>query len=331
MPRLFSTRRLFPVGKNRFTPCNAVYLLLLGTICVVLLLQVHRHLEPAEVEAPDPPAPRIFCIISTYEYRHEYAAIHIHRTWVRHCDHYVFVSDNSHHYLEPMVFTNLHDKWHRMRAYLEYVYKYHFHQGDWFLYASDDNFVIVENLRNMLQSYSPNELIYFGCKLRTPNGLVFMYEGSGIVFSGAALKRFALAALTNESVCSAEAKGNDLTEELGRCLTNVNVIAGNSRDEVQGHRFLPFEEDLHLAGQLNESIDQHKYFLKHSYYPVIDMNVPVSLRSICYHVKHMMNIYDLYYFTYKARIFGVQPNAISENGNIVQNMNLRNVLNKRLP
>lgn len=34
------------------------------------------------------------------------------------------------------------------------------------------SFVVVENLREMLSSYSPDELIYFGCKLRTPNGLV---------------------------------------------------------------------------------------------------------------------------------------------------------------
>jgi len=81
-----------------------------------------------------------------------------------------------------------------------------------------------------------------------------------------------LSALTNESICSSEAKGNDFTEELGRCLTNVNVIAGDSRDELQGHRFLPFEADLHLGGRMNESREEHKYFLDHSYYPVINVS-----------------------------------------------------------
>ncbi|KQS44125.1 glycoprotein-N-acetylgalactosamine 3-beta-galactosyltransferase 1 [Drosophila erecta] len=300
MPRLFSTRRLFPSGKN------AIYLLILVIILYTVIL--HRSGDfgaPAVVERSGPPAPRIFCIISTYEFRHEHTAIHVHRTWVKHCDHFLFVSDDIHHYLEPAAFTHVSDKWQRMRAHLEYVYKYHFHQGDWFLYCNDDNFVVVENLRHMLKTYSPNELIYFGCKLRTRNGLVFMLASSGIVFSGAALKRFALTALTNESICSSEVKGDYFTEELGRCLNNVNVIAGDSRDEFQGHRFLPFEADLHLGSIINESLEHHTYFLDHSYYPVTDMNLPVSLRSICFHMKHIFDIYDLYYFAYRTRVFGV--------------------------
>ncbi|XP_017112571.1 glycoprotein-N-acetylgalactosamine 3-beta-galactosyltransferase 1 [Drosophila elegans] len=316
MPRLFSTRRLFFGGKNRFTLCTGIYLLLLGTACFLIIRQVCRDFETEEVAVSVAPPPRIFCIIKSYAYRHEHASIHIHRTWAKHCDHHLFVSDDVHPYLEPAVFLNLHDKWLRLRAHLEYVYKYHFHQGDWFLYANDDNFVVVENLRDMLKSYSPDELIYFGCKLRTPNGLVFMYEASGIVLSGAALKRFTLSALTNESICSSKEKGNEATEELGRCLTNVNVIAGNSRDEWQGHRFLPFEYDVHLGGHLNESLELHKYFLSHSYYPVIDMNLPVSLRSICSHLNSIYNIYDLYYFTYKVRMFGVPFDFESDHNNL---------------
>jgi len=104
----------------------------------MVLLQKYRDLEPEEVERADPSSPRIFCIISTYEFRHEHAAIHIHRTWAKHCDHYLFVSDNVHHFLEPAAFMNLYDKWLRLRAHLEFVYKNHFHQGDWFLYANDD-------------------------------------------------------------------------------------------------------------------------------------------------------------------------------------------------
>ncbi|XP_052848881.1 LOW QUALITY PROTEIN: glycoprotein-N-acetylgalactosamine 3-beta-galactosyltransferase 1 [Drosophila gunungcola] len=314
--RQFNTRRLFLCGKNRFTLCTGIYLLLLGTACFLIIRQVCRDFEAEEVAVSVAPPPRIFCIIKSYAYRHEHASIHIHRTWAKHCDHHLFVSDDVHPYLEPAVFLNLHDKWLRLRAHLEYVYKYHFDQGDWFLYANDDNFVVVENLRDMLKSYSPDELIYFGCKLRTPNGLVFMYEGSGIVFSGAALKRFTLAALTNESICSSKGKGNEATEELGRCLTNVNVIAGNSRDEWQGHRFLPFEYDVHLGGQLNESLELHKYFLSHSYYPVIDMNLPVSLRSICSHLNNINNIYDMYYFTYKVRVFGVPFDFESDHNNL---------------
>lgn len=99
-----------------------------------------------------------------------------------------------------------------------------------------------------------------------------MHQGSGIVFSRAALERFVREALPNSSICSPERRDSEASQELGRCLTNLNVIAGDSRDEWLGHRFVPFEADLHLGGQMNKSQEVHKYFLDHSYYPVIDVS-----------------------------------------------------------
>ncbi|KAH8351543.1 hypothetical protein KR059_007170 [Drosophila kikkawai] len=299
MPRLFNSR-----VKNKCSPCNGIYLLLLCFIFLVMVMQLQReNLEKKDILVAPPP-PRIFCIIVTYEYRHQHAGIHILRTWAKHCDHFVFVSDDIDHFLEPAVFLHLHSRWERIRAHLEYVHGYHIHKGDWFLYANDDNFVVVENLREMLSTYSPDELVYFGCKLRTPNGLAFMHQGSGIVFSRAALEAFVLEALPNSSICSPVKVDSEATEELGRCLTNVNVLAGDSRDEWRGHRFLPFEVDLHLGGRMNKSQDHHKYYLDHTYYPVIDLSFPVSMQFICSHLEHIMDIYNLYYFTYKVRIFG---------------------------
>lgn len=43
------------------------------------------------------------------------------------------------------------------------------------------------------------------------------------------------------------------------------------------------------------------------------MNLPVSLHSICFNVPYILNIYDLYYFAYKTRIFGVPLNLGFEN------------------
>ncbi|KAH8386146.1 hypothetical protein KR200_011150 [Drosophila serrata] len=299
MPRLFNKR-----VKNKCSPCNGLYLLLLCCIFLLMVMQLQRENFEKNDILVAPPPPRIVCIIVTYDYRHQHAGIHILRTWAKHCDHFLFVSDNIDHFLEPAVFLNLHNRWDRIRAHLEYVQGYHSHKGDWFLYANDDNFVVVENLRQMLSTYTPDELIYFGCKLRTPNGLVFMHQGSGIVLSRAALEAFVLEALPNSSICSPVRVDSEATEELGRCLTNVNVLAGDSLDEWRGHRFLPFEADLHLGGQMNKSLDRHKYYLDHSYYPVFDLSFPVSKQFICCHLEHIMDIYDLYYFTYKVRIFG---------------------------
>ncbi|SPP89732.1 glycoprotein-N-acetylgalactosamine 3-beta-galactosyltransferase 1 isoform X1 [Drosophila guanche] len=310
MVRHFNTRRLLYGGKNRFGVLNIW--IFFGGIIIMLILLYQRDATTADILVTPLPRPRIFCVIVTYAFRHEHAAIHIKKTWARHCDRYVFISDDVHIFLEPVVFRNIRDKWQRIRAHLEYIYKYHFYQGDWFLYANDDNFVVVENLRHMLQSYSSEELIYFGCKMRS-KGLIYMYDDSGIVLSAASLKRFVLEALINENLCSSHSRGSEAAKELGRCLSNVNVIAGDSRDEFKKHRFLPFEVDIHLGGQMNASVELHKYFLEHSYHPISDMNLPVSLRSICFHLMLIPITYDLYYFTENVHIFGASQKWDLEN------------------
>ncbi|KAH8339120.1 hypothetical protein KR074_004896, partial [Drosophila pseudoananassae] len=307
MPRLLNTRRLFLGSKTRVSPCKGISLLLLATICVLLMLQLKVQMDSrlsGLSTTNTAPAPRIFCIILCLEYRHNYAGIHVHRTWVKHCDHFVFVSDNVHHILEPVVFLDLHDNWHLLRAHLEYVHNYHFNQGDWFLYAHDDNFVVVENIREMIKPYSSDELIYFGCKMRDSNSLPYMYYKSGMLFSAASLKRFVLEAMPNESLCSSQPRGDKATEELGLCLNNVGVIDGDSRDEWKGHRFLPFDSEIHLGSKLNESISEHKHFLDNSYYPVKDKQIPVSVRSVSFPLKQMENVYAFYYLTYNVGIFG---------------------------
>ena len=52
--------------------------------------------------------------------------------------------------------------------------------------------MVIENLKQMLQSYNPNMPWYFGCKLKPIEGLQhgYMSGGAGYVLSKKALKRF---------------------------------------------------------------------------------------------------------------------------------------------
>ncbi|KAH8370721.1 hypothetical protein KR093_004808, partial [Drosophila rubida] len=316
MRRFFSTRRFFLSGKNKISilnpcsscstiVCSALYrLAVLGLLSLLALLLWDRDAATSNV-ATQPAAPRIFCIISTYGYRQSSTAVHIMRTWAPHCDRFLFVSDDNHEFIEPATFQNMPDKWHQYRAHLEYVYKYHFNEADWFLYANDDNFVVVENLRHMLQSWNPEELIYFGCKLRSATNQVYMYDRSGIVFSKATLRQFVRQALPNESICSSREKGGAATEELGRCLSNIQVQAVDSRDHLGHHRFLPLELQEHLGFPMNASLEQHRNFLDKSYYHIENNQIPVSVRFICCHVEYMPNVYSLYYMIYKVKQFGL--------------------------
>lgn len=153
MRRFFGTRRLFLSGKNKISIlnpysgwssliCTTLHrLAVLATLCVLttLLLLQQQQASRKELQASkEPTGSRIFCIIATYGYRHNHAAVHVKRTWAKQCDHFLFVSDDAHEELEPAAFPKLPDKWQRLRAELEYVYKYHFDEGDWFLHANDD-------------------------------------------------------------------------------------------------------------------------------------------------------------------------------------------------
>lgn len=103
-----------------------------------------------------------------------------------------------------------------------------------------------------------------------------MYDRAGMVLSSAALSQFVLKALPDATLCSPLSREHAAAEHLGRCLSNVNVEAGDSRDHFGQHRFLPFQFKEHMGKPLNTSLELHKNFLERSYYKVPD----VSLRKV---------------------------------------------------
>uniref|UniRef100_A0A1A9X486 Glycoprotein-N-acetylgalactosamine 3-beta-galactosyltransferase 1 n=1 Tax=Glossina brevipalpis TaxID=37001 RepID=A0A1A9X486_9MUSC len=185
---------------------------------------------------------KIVCWVLTGPKNHHKKAIHVKRTWGSRCNKMLFMSSAEDEELGTVklaVGEGRGNLWHKSREAAKYIYENHFNDGDWFLKADDDTYVILENLRAFLYSYSTHVPVYFGCKFKKYVRQGYMSGGAGYVLSKEALRRFALEAYPNRTICR-QGKGGAEDEQMGYCLQNVGVVAGDSRDDQKRGRFFPF-------------------------------------------------------------------------------------------
>ena len=94
----------------------------------------------------------------------------------------------------------------------------------------------------------------------------YMAGGAGYVLSKEALQRFVTKGITDEtgSICRKDGKGAE-DAEMGKCMQNLNVIAGDSRDALGRGRFFPFVPEHHLIpGQVAADF----WYWQYIYYPI---------------------------------------------------------------
>lgn len=111
---------------------------------------------------------KILCIVTTTPENHIKRAIHVKRTWGKRCNKLIFAStkeDKSLGAIKLNVKADRSGLWDKTKEALKYVHDHELEKYDWFMKADDDTYVILENLRYFLYSYSPDFPIAFGCKL----------------------------------------------------------------------------------------------------------------------------------------------------------------------
>ncbi|CAG2116785.1 unnamed protein product, partial [Medioppia subpectinata] len=233
-------------------------------------------------------------------------AIHVRNTWAKRCDRHLFLSSRDNASLPAVRLCDTDDRahlWCKTKAGMRYIHEKYLDDYDWVLKADDDTYVIMENLRQFLASHSPQELLYFGCKLQYER-VKYMMGGAGYVLSRAAVTKFVTVGIgskTDSSLCLAGTDTGAEDLEMGRCLQHIGVPAGDSRDDKQMARFLPISP-LHLVLPNSDIYKHVPWFRYYSVYPHRSGPECCSPTPISFHYVPINIMYLMDFLLYNVNV-----------------------------
>jgi len=221
---------------------------------------------------------RILCVLYTTEERHLHAVTTVVDTWGAKCDGFIAFST-----VEDMTIPTVSvphggeesydNMWQKIVSIVKYIYEHYRTQFDWYYFAGDDAYLIVENLKSFLRTDEPIQSsrssgkgIYIGqqiyldaCSIfesdkRNGGKYTFNTGGAGYVLDSVSLETVAKGltppsynftkSFDNSSEWSDPCKSTVKTSAedvyMANCLRKFGIMPMETRDEGNRERFHHF-------------------------------------------------------------------------------------------
>ena len=108
---------------------------------------------------------RVLCWIMTAPEFLWTRAVHVRNTWGQNCTVLLFASDYKDDNFTTINITVPHGRdYLPMKTFkaLDYVFRTHLNDSEWFFKADDDTFAYMDNMRKFLRNFDTNKPIFFG-------------------------------------------------------------------------------------------------------------------------------------------------------------------------
>jgi hypothetical protein len=164
-----------------------------------------------------------------------------HKTWSDSCDKFLFFTDKELHQDYPhLVIKPLKgpesygNMWQKTRAILQYAYKNHVEDYDYFTMGGDDVYYIVENLRRLLHrediasAHKAGKPLFLGRKMAPSPGKWFNTGGASYVLNSHALKVFGENMEKTNCYPSLTTSAEDI--QIAKCLHNYGIDPFDTRE-----------------------------------------------------------------------------------------------------
>lgn len=195
--------------------------------------------------------------------------------------------------------------WRKTQAALNYFWENFKNDFDWFLKTDDDTFIVMENLRYLLLKFDPKAPWYLGAPLKSPGRPLFMSGGAGYLLSKTALKIFAENFSKNEKNFCNKNYGGPEDVNLAKCLKEIGVNFGDTRDEKGLNRFFPEKIDFHTFEVKPET---GNWFWRAKIHQISQGRNCCSPFTISFHYLQPSMFYVMEFLIYHQFAFGIFKN-----------------------